>query len=321
MSQDDEPIESWRQPRALASLERFLGSWRFPLVALVILSSFTLLLFALVLVPHAESGLGAFAAEFRQWCFGQDPATGELEWGYVAMTVGSPLLLGGLLVAFWWQPLRELATTRPEAILRSAIAALAITGAAGTGMLLFTTASGKGPLPFPAEGLRTAIPAADFTLTNQDGRAVRLSDLRGHVVLVTAVYTTCGQTCPMIFAQLERATAGLTAEERAQLLTLAITLDPERDTVSRVAEIAKARGFTAPARQFLTGEPTAVSRVLDAYGFERRRDEKTGIIEHANLFILVDRRGLVAYRFSLGERQERWLQAASRLLVAEQPAT
>ncbi|MNC96767.1 hypothetical protein D3C83_142260 [compost metagenome] len=56
---------------------------------------------------------------------------------------------------------------------------------------------------------------------------------------------------------------------------------------------------------------------LDALGVARTRDPETGVIDHANLFVLVDRDGRVAYRFTLGERQERWLVQALRLLLAE----
>jgi protein SCO1/2 len=47
------------------------------------------------------------------------------------------------------------------------------------------------------------------------------------------------------------------------------------------------------------------------------RDTDTGLIDHANLFILIDREGRVAYRFTLGERQQDWLGNALRLLLGE----
>ena len=59
----------------------------------------------------------------------------------------------------------------------------------------------------------------------------------------------------------------------------------------------------APLYNLVTGEADEVERVLDDMGVARQRDPETGIIDHASLFILVDRDGKVAYRLGLGERQ------------------
>ena len=36
---------------------------------------------------------------------------------------------------------------------------------------------------------------ADFTLTNQTGRAISLSDLRGHVWIADVIFTRCAGPC------------------------------------------------------------------------------------------------------------------------------
>ena len=53
-------------------------------------------------------------------------------------------------------------------------------------------------LPFPAGRLRTTLSMPAFTLNNQDDEPISLSALHGRVVLVTAVYSTCTTTCPMM---------------------------------------------------------------------------------------------------------------------------
>jgi cytochrome oxidase Cu insertion factor (SCO1/SenC/PrrC family) len=50
----------------------------------------------------------------------------------------------------------------------------------------------------------------------------------------------------------------------------------------------------------------------------RERNPQTGMIDHANLFIVLDRKGTIAYRFTLGEHQEHWLARALQLLTREQ---
>ena len=45
-------------------------------------------------------------------------------------------------------------------------------------------------------------------------------------------------------------------------------------------------------------------RSLDRMQMARDRDPETGVINHANLFLLIDRDGRLAYRLGLGERQQ-----------------
>lgn len=121
----------------------------------------------------------------------------------------------------------------------------------------------------------------------------------------------------MILDQVKRAVARLTPEEQADVRIIAVTMDPEKDTVDALRKLGEGQEVSAPDFNLLTGEPIEINNVLDHMGIERRTDPDTGIIDHTNLFLLVDRRGRVAYRFSLGELQEDWMVEATKLLCAE----
>jgi protein SCO1/2 len=303
--------------RMVDAVLRFFASWRFAAFALALLAGYELALLALLLLPDGDGALAAFAAEFRTWCFASDPATGRLQPGYVVTMLTSPLLLGGVVGAFWGAPLAAAWRARPRAFapwgagaLACVVAALAL--AAGLG-----GRDPQGELPFPAEGLRTQIPVHDFTLTDHDGRPFDLAATRGRVVLLTAVYATCGSTCPRIMDGAKDAVAALTPDERRDLLVVGVTLDPARDDPATLAAMVAGRELDPHVFRFVTGEPAAVERVLDAFSVARQRDPETGVIEHANLFLLIDRDHRLAYRLTLGERQQRWLLAALRLLLAE----
>jgi hypothetical protein len=58
----------------------FLTGGGLPAFGLSLIFCYELLLLGLVLTPGAETGLGAFADEFRAWCLGYDPATGRIAW-------------------------------------------------------------------------------------------------------------------------------------------------------------------------------------------------------------------------------------------------
>jgi protein SCO1/2 len=303
---------------AIAWLQRFFASWRFPALVLSVLLSFKLLALLMLAVPVAPSGLGAFAEEFKVWCFGYDPARGTVESAYVGLTLAEPLVLGAVITVVWWQPLRRILREQPRAILPYVAAAVAIV-AAGSLALVATKkeAQAAAEPAFPAQALRTSLPAPHVDLMDHEGGRVSLADMRGRVVVLTGVYAHCGYACPMILGQAKRAVAALAPAEREAVTVVAVTLDPEHDGQEALAQMARAQGVQAPLFRLAWGAPPDVERTLDDMAVARTRDPATGVIDHANVFVLVDRSGRVAYRFALGAVQERWLVEALQVLVRE----
>jgi protein SCO1/2 len=128
------------------------------------------------------------------------------------------------------------------------------------------------------EGLR----APDFELRNQDGEPVSMRELRGSPVVVTFLYTTCEDTCP-IQAQTVR---GALDELGHDVPALAIAVDPPRDTPER------ARRFLAEQRatgriDFLLGSRAELRPVWDDFHIQ----PQTVTTEHQAHFILIDPRG------------------------------
>jgi protein SCO1 len=180
--------------RPLNIIQTFFQTWRFPVFTLVLIACYEVLLAGLLFLPAGDGALESFAEEFRVWCFGYDPATGKPQWLYIVTTFLSPLVLASVVLLTWANPLRHVLRRQPVAIVPYGLAALLLTIVSAS---LLTTLGGKtavGPLPFPADSLRTSFHAPEFTFTNQDREQVTLSKLRGRVVVITAVYSTCGFT-------------------------------------------------------------------------------------------------------------------------------
>jgi protein SCO1/2 len=225
-------------------------------------------------------------------------------------------MIGAFIVFFWWGPLREL-SRQPWVIARYLGAAALLVAGSATGFALSAGRAPTGELPFPAEELRTAYEAPQFALTNQLRETVSLGGFQGNVVILTAVYASCPHTCPAILSQTKAAIAELSPVERADLRVIAVTMDPESDSPDVLRELAKNHGMHSPLYHLVTGHPVDVERLLDRMEIARQRDAETGVISHANLFLLIDRDGRIAYRLGLGERQQRWLVSALRVLLRE----
>jgi len=288
----------------------------FPAFALSILACWEIFLIAMLLAPSGSTGLGAFAEDFRIWCFGYDPATGRTEVAYVMSMILPQFMIAGFIAYFWWEPLCEL-SKQPRLIARYLGAAALLVATASVGFALSADPAAKGELPFPAEELRTAYEAPQFSLIDQRRETISLAEFGGNVVILTAVYASCPHTCPLILSQTKAAIAELSPEERADLRVIAVTMDPENDSPDVLEKLAKNHGMQSPLYHLVTGASADVEPLLDRMEVARNRDPETGIINHANLFLLIDREGRVAYRLGLGERQQRWLTSALRVLLRE----
>jgi len=305
--------------RVLARLADLVGGGGFAVFAVALVLFYETILVMLLMTPPAETGLGAFAAEFRVWCFGGSAGDAGLDPRWLAAMLGPPMMLAGIVALLWWDSLAGIVAAPARAVAPMG-AALGLVLAATAAFATLVPAGSTGELAFPAEALRTAHPAPELRLRDQTGAVVDLAELRGKVVLLTGVYASCPHTCPLILDQARAAIEALPEGQRGDVQVVAVTLDPEQDSVEALAELANRHGLAASTYRLVTGEPDRVERILDAMELARRRDPETGVIDHANLFLVIDRAGHVAYRFALGEQQESWLVSALRILLSEPDA-
>jgi protein SCO1/2 len=141
-------------------------------------------------------------------------------------------------------------------------------------------------------------PVPAFTLTNRDGRTVRLRDLAGQPWIADFVFTRCPASCPLMTARMARLDRQLPSDLGVRLVSF--TVDPEHDTPAVLQRYAES--YQAPARWlFLTGGKEEVYR-LSRQGFKLGIDfpppagaggPAVEPILHSTRFVLVDAEGRI----------------------------
>jgi protein SCO1/2 len=134
-------------------------------------------------------------------------------------------------------------------------------------------------------------PAPALALVDQRGSTVTLDALRGRPVIVTFAYGHCETVCPRVVADVLGAALRVADRSPAVLI---VTLDPWRDTPSRLAAIATIWGMQDDAR-VLSGAPETVERTLNAWRIPRVRNEKTGDLSHPAVVYIVSPTGRITY--------------------------
>ena len=152
--------------------------------------------------------------------------------------------------------------------------------------------------------------ARDFALRDQDGRLVTLRGQRGKVVVLSPMYTTCRDTCPLVSQQIRAALLDLSEDERDEVVALALSVDPANDTPESATRFLRTRRVDAYL-DFLLGSRAELRPIWRAYGFSPQTER----FEHNSYVLLIDRRGRQRVGFPVNFLTPEALEHDLRLLL------
>ena len=231
----------------------------------------------------------------RLVCFGavEDSLPNAAGW---LVLVGQPAGMLAFLLSVWGTDVRDgmrALTSRVAGQLATGLALALLVAGSGTVVVRVRTAGVEPFEPNPGNMALTRVDdAAPATaLNDQDGRAVTLDGFRGQPVLVTFAYAHCETVCPAVVSEVRAARRRL---GNAAPELLIVTLDPWRDTPSRLPTIAQGWGLI-PGEHVLSGESADVERILNAWRVPRARNEQTGAISHPSLVYVIGADGRIHY--------------------------
>jgi cytochrome oxidase Cu insertion factor (SCO1/SenC/PrrC family) len=219
-------------------------------------------------------------------------------------------------------------------VLAAVCAAAAVSLAAGCGSSgpgSGGTAAGGQSAAAAAEQLRLAganpdldpgtslggIPAPDFTLTNQFGQRMSLSDFRGKVVILAFTDSECTTVCPLT-TQSMLAAKQLLGAAGDQVQLIGVDANPGAHAVGNVMAYSRAHGMVNQW-DFLTGTDKQLAAVWKAYDIYVQIVK--GQVDHTPALFIIDTRGreqklyltTMAYA-SIGQAAQLMAEESSSLL-------
>jgi protein SCO1/2 len=128
--------------------------------------------------------------------------------------------------------------------------------------------------------------APDFTLTDgPTGEVVTLSSLHGRVVLITFLYTSCPDVCPLTAETIRNARDRL-GDLADKVAFIAVSVDPIGDTPSATRRFVQEHRLESTLR-YLIGSKAALSRVWQAYGVAQAGSAPE--VLHSDVIYLIDK--------------------------------
>jgi protein SCO1 len=173
----------------------------------------------------------------------------------------------------------------------------------------------------PHPSLPAIRPAPDFTLRDSADQPFALSQLRGRVVLLSFIYTSCTTTCPLLMQQMVQLEdrlkhAGLWG---SSVGFVSVTVDPERDSAATLIDYAQHLGATDANWRFLRERPAQLQPVLAAY-HEWAKRMPDGDIDHPARIYLIDGRRNIREIYALSFFDERQVLLDIQALLRESSA-
>jgi cytochrome oxidase Cu insertion factor (SCO1/SenC/PrrC family) len=139
----------------------------------------------------------------------------------------------------------------------------------------------------------------DFVLTNTSGATITRADLRGKILVVSFLFTSCSLTCPEVtkhMAEIQRLTAG-----QRDVRLVSLTVDPRDDTVGVLAKYGARFGADPGRWQLLTGDKTVLYGLIAASFLSQDADDPfsymPGNFSHTERLAVVDAHGRVSAYF------------------------
>jgi protein SCO1/2 len=188
-------------------------------------------------------------------------------------------------------------------------ATLSILGASG--VILF--AKPEPATRVSADGFAGAVSPSDiavrdFSLRDQDGTPVSLREYRGRVVVLTFMYSTCQDTCP-VTAQTIR---GALDQVGHDVPVLAVSVDPAHDTRDSAERFLVKQSMSAGRMRFLLGTRAQLQPIWKAYGIQPQGKG----FEHTAYVAVLDQTGRQRVAFTIDHLTDRDLAHDIRKLEA-----
>ena len=139
------------------------------------------------------------------------------------------------------------------------------------------------------------VPAPDFHLQDQNGKAVSLAQMQGKVVVLTFWYTHCPDMCPLAAEKVHQTLITL-GKQAKQVAVLAVSVDPFNDTPTSARQFAQTHRLASYQNwHFLLGPQKQLQPVWKDYRIytdaAKGASPQGQALTHMAIVYLIDKQG------------------------------
>src|SRR5690606_6048796 len=131
--------------------------------------------------------------------------------------------------------------------------------------------------------------------TTQDNEKIELKELRGDVLVMVMIYTSCKAACPRLAADMRNIEKQIPENKKENVTLVLVSIDPETDTPERLAEFAKENEMDSDKWVFLRGSEEDTREFAAVLAVNYKRISPLDF-SHSNIISVFDQGGVLAHQ-------------------------
>lgn len=131
--------------------------------------------------------------------------------------------------------------------------------------------------------------------TTQEAKNIELKSLKGKVLVMVMIYTSCKTACPRLVADMKNIESKLNKKTKQKVKLILVSIDPETDTPKRLKEFAKVNKMEDDQWLFLrsTEDNTREFAAILAVNYEQISPEE---FSHSNIISVFNTAGELIFQ-------------------------
>lgn len=133
------------------------------------------------------------------------------------------------------------------------------------------------------------------TWTTQNGEDIKLEDLRGNVLVMVMIYTSCKAACPRLVADMRNIEKQVPEEFHNKTKFIMVSIDPETDTPERLKEFSIENDMESDHWMFLRGTPEDTREFATVLAVSYKKISPIDF-SHSNIISVFDEDGVLVHQ-------------------------
>lgn len=133
------------------------------------------------------------------------------------------------------------------------------------------------------------------TWTTQNGEHIQLEDLRGNVLVMVMIYTSCKAACPRLVADMRNIEKQVPEEDLDNVKFLMVSIDPETDTPKRLKDFSIENDMEKDHWLFLRGTPEDTREFATVLAVSYKKISPIDF-SHSNIISVFDEEGVLVHQ-------------------------